>query len=69
MKFVLSLTILGFIVLSCQKKTEVSNASTSDTAAVTDNLTTSQVPSDTASAVDSSAMPTTSATDTITTTK
>jgi len=68
MKYVLSLTILGFIVLSCQKKTEVSNASTSDTAAVIDNLTTSQVPSDTATAVDSSALPTGTA-DTVTTTK
>ncbi|MDR6405513.1 MULTISPECIES: hypothetical protein [Chryseobacterium] len=68
MKYVLSLTILGFIVLSCQKKTEVSNASTSDTAAVIDNLTTSQVPLDTATAVDSSALPTRTV-DTVTTTK
>ncbi|MFC3157593.1 hypothetical protein SAMN05443633_10971 [Chryseobacterium arachidis] len=43
MKFVLSLTILGFLVLSC-KKTENSTTPTSDSTVITDDSITTAAP-------------------------
>ncbi|SEW16641.1 hypothetical protein SAMN05421841_1352 [Chryseobacterium wanjuense] len=64
MKYVLTLTILGFIVLSCKKSADTSTTSASDTTIVADS-TIAPVPADTIS-VDSTA---TNRTDTADTTK
>jgi hypothetical protein len=54
MKFVLSIALLGFFVLSCKKK-EVTPVTTSDSTVIADSMTT-PIPSDTVSAVDSSSV-------------
>lgn len=68
MKFVLSLTILGFLVLSC-KKTEHTPVSTSDSTVVGDSMATTTMPSDTVSAIDSTSGRRITTSDTIKSTK
>ncbi|WP_449398149.1 hypothetical protein [Chryseobacterium wanjuense] len=62
MKYVLTLTILGFIVLSCKKSADTTTTSASDTAIIADSTV---APADTIS-VDSIAA---NRTDTVDTTK